>query len=146
MASLTDESQFYRPQMLRDHEDVLNSPGPLNLSDLDPQTASPHSRPQKLEPLQHKSVAKTKRKKTRKKKRDREQREQQREEVEGSERDPGEISEFASHSDPLRDSSTLQQMQARLDPLYNAPPPTDHQNGNTPHSCTVTSLYSHLCS
>lgn len=129
MASLTDESQHH-PQMLGEHEEDLSSPGPLNLSDLGPQTASPQSRPHKLEPLQHKSVgvreAKTKRKKTRKKNRESKRREQQ---LEGSERGSGEISELTSHSDPLLDDSTLQQMQARLDPLYNAPPPSD-QNGN----------------
>lgn len=128
MASpLTDEYQ-YHPQMLGEHKEDLSSPGPLNLSDLGPQTPSPQSRPHKLEPLQHKSVgeAKTKRKKTRKKNRDSKQREQQ---LEGSERGSGEISELTSHSDPLLDSSTLQQMQARLDPLYNAPPPPV-QNGN----------------
>ena len=100
------------------------------MSDLGPRTASPHSRPHRLQPLRHDSVGtratKTKRKKTKKK----DGEETERGKLEGSERGPEEISELASHSDPLLEASTLQQMQARLDPLFGGTPPPALQNGN----------------
>ena len=52
-------------------------------------------------------------------------------EIEGSEGTPGETPELTSYSDPLLEASTLQQMQARLDPLYCATPSTNApQSGN----------------
>ena len=100
------------------------------MSDLGPRTASPTSRPPRLQPLQREPIgaraAKTKRKKTRRKKTVEDG--EQRGEVEGSEGAPEDIPELTSHSDPLLEASTLQQMQARLDPLYHATPST-----NAPH-------------
>lgn len=94
------------------------SPGPLHLSDLAPrQLDGPLSLPRKLEPLQQDTVgAKMRRKKTRRKRRGTEEQEQ-RGSLEGCE---GGSSEILEPSDPLLDASTLQQMQARLDPLYSA--------------------------
>ena len=104
---------------MEDQQHTAASPGRLHLSDLAPplQNSVPLSLPRKLEPLQQGAVgvraAKTRRKRTRRKKRGTEEQEQ-RGSLDGSE-GSGEILE---HSDPLLDASTLQQMQARLDPLY----------------------------
>ncbi|CAI8043605.1 hypothetical protein GBAR_LOCUS24181 [Geodia barretti] len=101
------------------------SPGPLHVSDL----TSPR-RPHKLEPLQQQQggsgegggggATKTKRKKTRIK----------RQGAVGELRGDLDGREEASE-DPLLDASTLQQMQARLDPLYNPPTNVEPQKTTT---------------
>ena len=104
------------------------------MSDLGPHSPGPlHSRPHRLEPMQHDQVSKratqTKRRKTRKKTREGgEEGKLQRGELDGRDEGVREISELASHPNPLLGASTLQQMQARLDPLYTAPTTTS-QNG-----------------
>ena len=110
--------------------DEAASPGPLHMSDLSPRAPSPASRPPRLQPLQHEPGAvKAKRKKTRRKKAV--DQIEQRGELEGSEGGSGEITELTSKSDPLLEASTLQQIQARLDPLYCTTPSTDApHNGN----------------
>lgn len=118
--------------MMEDQLQPTASPGPLQLSELGPHPRSADgllSRPHKLEPLQHDAVGvsavKTKRKKTRRRRRHGDDQEQ-RERLEGS--DGGSV-EILEHSDPLLDASTLQQMQARLDPLYSVSTDTP-LNGN----------------
>ena len=121
---MADDS--FSSQYMGDLKHTSTSPGPLQISDLDPQQASTSlSRPHKLAPLQHDMMggkaARTKRKKTRKHNHEQEQRGN----LDGSE--GGQVEE---NSNPLLDASTLQQMQARLDPLYSAiPSPNGKING-----------------
>ena len=108
------------------------SPGPLRVSDL----TSPR-RPHKLEPLQQLQgegggATKTKRKKTRIK----------RQGAVGEMRGDLDGREEAS-GDPLLDASTLQQMQARLDPLYN--PPTNECTYYSSIQLLICSLCQPVC-
>ena len=113
------------------------SPGPLHVSDL----TSPR-RPHKLEPLQQQQggsgegggggATKTKRKKTRIK----------RQGAVGELRGDLDGREEASE-DPLLDASTLQQMQARLDPLYN--PPTNGINEYSSIPLLICCLCQPIC-
>ena len=105
------------------------SPGPLHISDLDPLTPSPQPRPHRLEPLQHDPAGR--RRSTKKKRKTRKGREGEEgggRRLESSGRgEEGSISETITQPDPLLGTSTFQQLQARLDPLYKATPP--NQNG-----------------
>ena len=91
------------------------SPGPLHVSDL---TVPQHiSRPHKLEPLEQQQMQGSAEGAARKKKKTRRRREEEslerRGDLDGREGGSEEV------EDPLLSASALQQMQARLDPLYN---------------------------
>ena len=115
MALAGNESIHYAG--LQSLGDLQQSPGPLHVSDL-----ANTRRPHKLEPLQSGGgTTKTKRKRTRRKRQA--EVEEQRGDLDGREEASGDA------EDPLMDASTLQQMQARLDPLFSDgatnPPPNN---------------------
>ena len=132
--------QFARLQMALagDESTQHQTQRSLHVSDLaSPQTISRHHR---LEPLPQKQAPAEERKKTRRKKtrrkRQEEVGEQRRGDVDGQEGVSG-----GGGEDPLLEASTLQQMQARLDPLYSGA--NSPLNGTTYHQTLVplTSIY-----